>query len=112
MILKVGDVVKTSIDFIHPDLTCLPAGSIGKVVRAHARRIEDETVYVIDLGNGFEHVIDHATIGMFYWIDPDDCVKTTEPKKELCPRCDDVELIEKKTEYYGVIKKCPACGWC
>lgn len=53
---------------------------------------------------------------MFYWIDPSDSSASGFDDKPLCPRCKEdgkvVELVEKVSEYAGVIKKCPKCGWC
>ena len=76
------------------------------IVEGHKNFTYNPYLIVSELGKDEE---ERATVAYsFFEIIPS---KTTEKEINLCPRCSN-QMIEKKTDQYGLIKKCSVCGYC
>lgn len=85
-----------------------------------------DTGKVIDYNGAFEYVlVDWRQSTSYVWnsfgylmsvlIVEDEKPYSTDYEAEwinLCPRCKDVEMGKKLTKEYGLIDKCPNCGYC
>jgi hypothetical protein len=110
MKFEIGDKVRIIVSG-----NCVPEingglGMIGTVVKELDRYDESLDDYLVESAT--------FTIGKCWCFKEDKLELVGEPSVPVfdisigqCPRCGG-EMMEKQSEYCGIINKCRSCGWC